>query len=276
MLEWKHLSLQRHQWPTSTQLQRNPSCSSLKMLLEITWDSNRITSGLKLKSMKKCPSCIHKADFLSGSPDAQVHLVDCIRNFITGYRVNDPSVKAIEWRLIAGIRCRCSWVRCCGFASFPFIENFETWSVWIPSLLEEAENEECTCWFVWMLLMHQLWRGALVYATQIIADSFADGNLPWIRLPKSMHRLNRIFWKLRLKLTSNVIKHIWNTGTRWMKDGLTNRLLDILSGIGLSDNAKWSDVLKCMMADECNHQMSINHLCGHENWRPESLRQITG
>lgn len=179
-------------------------------------------------------------------------------NFLTGYRAKDPSVKAIEWRLItlesvAGV----PGFVAAGLRHFRSLRTLSRDHGWIPSLLEEAENERMHLLVCLNAFNASLITRALVYAAQIIMTPLLMGI--YLVRPKSMHRLVGYLEETAVKTYINVIKHIETPGTR-LNEGWANKPAPRIA-IGywkLSENAKWSDVLKCMMADECNHR-DVNH-----------------
>lgn len=179
-------------------------------------------------------------------------------NFITGYRANNPSVKAIEWRLItlesvAGV----PGFVAAGLRHFRSLRTLRRDHGWIPSLLEEAENERMHLLVCLNAFNAHMLTRALVYAAQIIMTPILMGI--YLVRPKSMHRLVGYLEETAVKTYINVIKHVETPGTR-LHDGWIDKPAPRIA-IGywkLSENAKWSDVLKCMMADECNHR-DVNH-----------------
>ena len=179
-------------------------------------------------------------------------------NFITGYREKDPSVKAIEWRLItlesvAGV----PGFVAAGLRHFRSLRTLKRDHGWIPSLLEEAENERMHLLVCLNAFNASVATRALVYAAQIIMIPLLMGI--YLIRPKSMHRLVGYLEETAVKTYINVIKHMETPGTR-LNEGWEGKSAPRIA-IGywkLSENAKWSDVLKCMMADECNHR-DVNH-----------------
>lgn len=179
-------------------------------------------------------------------------------NFITGYRAKDPSVKAIEWRLItlesvAGV----PGFVAAGLRHFRSLRTLRRDHGWIPSLLEEAENERMHLLVCLNAFNASVATRALVYAAQIIMTPLLMGI--YLIRPKSMHRLVGYLEETAVKTYINVIKHVETPGTQLNEGWASKPAPRIAIGYWkLSDNAKWSDVLKCMMADECNHR-DVNH-----------------
>ena len=179
-------------------------------------------------------------------------------NFITGYRENNPSVKAIEWRLItlesvAGV----PGFVAAGLRHFRSLRTLRRDHGWIPSLLEEAENERMHLLVCLNSFNASTMTRALVYAAQIIMIPLLMGI--YLVRPKSMHRLVGYLEETAVKTYINVINHVNTPGTHLNKEWGEKLAPRIAIGYWkLSEDAKWSDVLKCMMADECNHR-DVNH-----------------
>eukprot|EP01038_Epipyxis_sp_PR26KG_P015504 gene15504-20924_t len=179
-------------------------------------------------------------------------------NFVTGYKKENPSEKAIEWRLIllesiAGVP---------GFVAaairhFRSLRTLKRDHGWIATLLEEAENER-----MHLLLCLNMFEANLLTRTVVIAAQYVMAPLllsVYLIHPKSMHRFVGYLEETACSTYVNVIKHVETPGTdlhtQWA------HLAAPPSAIGyykLNDDAKWVDTLKCMMADEANHR-DVNH-----------------
>jgi Alternative oxidase len=137
-------------------------------------------------------------------------------NFMTGYRAVDPTVKSIEWRLIvlesiAGVP---------GFvaAAFRHFRSLRTLSRdygWIPTLLEEAENER-------MHLLICLNMFEANFATRLLvvtAQTVMAPLLAFIYLikPAAMHRFVGYLEETACKTYLNIIDHIEKDGTQLNK-----------------------------------------------------------
>jgi hypothetical protein len=179
-------------------------------------------------------------------------------NVLTGYKANNPSVKAIEWRLItlesvAGV----PGFVAAGLRHFRSLRTLQRDHGWIPSLLEEAENERMHLLVCLNAFNASIPTRILVYAAQIIMVPLLMGI--YLVRPKSMHRLVGYLEETAVKTYINVIKHIDTPGTNLYQEWSKKSAPRIAVGYWkLSKDAKWSDVLKCMMADECNHR-DVNH-----------------
>ena len=179
-------------------------------------------------------------------------------NFLTGYRANNPTVNAIEWRLItlesvAGV----PGFVAAGLRHFRSLRTLQRDYGWIPSLLEEAENERMHLLVCLNAFNASVPTRILVYAAQIVMTPLLMGI--YLVRPKSMHRLVGYLEETAVKTYINVIKHVDTPGTH-LHNGWADKAAPkiAINYWKLSNDAKWSDVLKCMMADECNHR-DVNH-----------------
>ena len=74
-----------------------------------------------------------------------------------------------------------------------------------------------------------------------------------------MHRFVGYLRETAVKTYINIIKHVDTLGTH-LHNGLINKAAPkiTINYWEISNDDKWSDVLKCMMADECKHR-DVNH-----------------
>ena len=179
-------------------------------------------------------------------------------NFISGYNPINPSVKAIEWRLItlesvAGV----PGFVAAGFRHFSSLRSLRRDYGWIPTLLEEAENER-------MHLMCCLSQFNASFITRSFVIALQGVMVPTLMLvylvhPKSMHRFVGYLEETACTTYVNIINHVDTPGTHLNK--AWGELAAPEIGIGywkLPKDAKWVDCLKCMMADETHHR-DVNH-----------------
>jgi len=179
-------------------------------------------------------------------------------NFITGYDEKNPSVKAIEWRLIvlesvAGV----PGFVAAGFRHFRSLRALQRDHGWIATLLEEAENERMhllLCLHTFKANMLTRW---MVVATQMIMTPFLMA--VYAIHPKAMHRFVGYLEETACHTYLNVIKNTETPGTKLYAAWNTTPAPEIAIGYyRLPSNAKWIDSLKCMMADESHHR-DVNH-----------------
>ena len=179
-------------------------------------------------------------------------------NFLTGYKQVNPTVKAIEWRLIvlesvAGVP---------GFLAAA-VRHFQSLRLlkrdhgWIATLLEEAENERMhliTC--LKMFEASFVTRFLVVSAQMIMTPTLLA---MYLVHPKSMHRFVGYLEETACHTYVNIIKHIETPGTHLNKEWKDLKAPEIaISYWKLPNDALWVDVLGCMMADETHHR-DVNH-----------------
>eukprot|EP01035_Chromulina_nebulosa_P020592 gene20592-26700_t len=179
-------------------------------------------------------------------------------NFVTGYRAVNPSVKAIEWRLIvlesiAGV----PGFVAAGFRHFHSLRTLSRDYGWIPTLLEEAENER-----MHLLICIKMAKAGYITRSIVIAAQLVMTPLlmsVYLIHPKSMHRFVGYLEETACHTYVNVIKHIETPGTLLHKGWAHLDAPPIAIGYyRLPSDAKWVDALKCMMADETHHR-DVNH-----------------
>ena len=179
-------------------------------------------------------------------------------NFLTGYKQINPTVKAIEWRLIvlesvAGVP---------GFLAAA-VRHFQSLRLlkrdhgWIATLLEEAENERMhliTC--LKMFDASFTTRFLVVSAQMIMTPTLLT---IYLIHPKSMHRFVGYLEETACHTYVNIIKHIETPGTHLSNEWKDLKAPEIaISYWKLPKDALWVDVLGCMMADETHHR-DVNH-----------------
>jgi hypothetical protein len=179
-------------------------------------------------------------------------------NFVTGYKAENPSVHAIEWRLIvlesvAGVP---------GFLAaavrhFRSLRSLERDHGWIATLLEEAENERMHLLICLNTFNANLPTRAMVIAAQML---MVPGLLiTYLIKPSAVHRFVGYLEETACKTYVNVIKHVEIPGTqlnaKWANMAAPAIAIKYYK---LPADAKWVDTLKCMMADEAHHR-DVNH-----------------
>jgi hypothetical protein len=179
-------------------------------------------------------------------------------NFMTGYTPVDPSVKAIEWRLIllesiAGV----PGFVAAGFRHFRSLRRLQRDHGWIATLLEEAENERMHLLLCLSTFKAGYVTRTLVVAAQYVMTPFLMG--VYLVQPKAMHRFVGYLEETACHTYVNTIRHIETPGTKLNKAWGTLPAPALAVGYyHLPKDALWVDTLKCMMADEANHR-DVNH-----------------
>ena len=168
-------------------------------------------------------------------------------NFITGYNAENPSVKAIEWRLIvlesfAGV----PGFVAAGFRHFRSLRALKRDHGWIATLLEEAENERMHL----LLCLHTFKANpltrAMVIAVQMVMTPFLMGL--YLVHPRSVHRLVGYLEETAVHTYQNVINQTGTPGTNLYEGWSKTPAPEIAIGYyKLSKDAMWVDALKCMV-----------------------------
>jgi ubiquinol oxidase len=137
-------------------------------------------------------------------------------NFMTGYRAVDPPVKAIEWRLIvlesiAGV----PGFIAAAFRHFRSLRTLNRDYGWIPTLLEEAENER-------MHLLICLDTFKATFATRLLVVAAQTVMAPLLATiyffkPSAMHRFVGYLEETACKTYLNIIDHLEKEGTELNK-----------------------------------------------------------
>jgi hypothetical protein len=179
-------------------------------------------------------------------------------NFITGYKPENPTVKAIEWRLIvlesvAGV----PGFVAAGFRHFRSLRQLQRDHGWIATLLEEAENER-----MHLLVCLQMFKASyltrfLVLSGQVIMTPVLMSM--YFLNPKSLHRFVGYLEETACTTYVNVIQKIDTPGTHLHEGWSKLRAPPLALGYWkLQEEATWKDVLGCIMADETHHR-DVNH-----------------
>jgi len=169
-------------------------------------------------------------------------------NFITGYSANDPSVKAMEWRLIvlesiAGV----PGFVAAGFRHFQSLRSLKRDYGWIPTLLEEAENERMHLLVCLKMFKANFITRCLVVSAQMLMTPFLM--LVYVVHPKAMHRFVGYLEETACHTYVNVIKHIETPGTKLNREWKDLAAPPIAIGYWrLPSDAKWVDTLKCIVS----------------------------
>lgn len=179
-------------------------------------------------------------------------------NMITGYNEEDPSVDAIKWRLIvlesvAGV----PGFVAAGYRHFRSLRNLESDHGWISTLLEEAENERMHLQITLKMAEASIITRTMVLAAQCMMTPFLMA--VYAVHPKSMHRFVGYLEETACHTYVNVITKLNTEGTLLYKGWNSTPAPVIgISYYRLPDDARWSDVLSCMCADETHHR-DVNH-----------------
>jgi len=179
-------------------------------------------------------------------------------NFITSYDHRDPSVKSIEWRLIAleSLAGVPGFVAA-GFRHFRSLRTLNRDYGWIPTLLEEAENERMHL----MVCIHTFQATPLTRSLVLFLQAFMTPVLMGMYLvhPKSFHRFVGYLEETACDTYLNVIHNVETPGTLLYKGWAEKVAPEMAIGYWrLDKDALWVDTLKCMMADETHHR-DVNH-----------------
>jgi len=168
-------------------------------------------------------------------------------NFVTGYKADNPTVKAIEWRLIilesiAGV----PGFVAAGFRHFRSLRTLQRDHGWIATLLEEAENERMhllVC--LKMFNANYMTRFLVVSAQTLLTPTLMA---VYLVHPKSMHRFVGYLEETACHTYVNIIENIQNPGTNLNKEWASLPAPDIAKGYWkLDKDAKWVDALMCMV-----------------------------
>mmetsp|Transcript_3554 Transcript_3554/g.5861 ORF Transcript_3554/g.5861 Transcript_3554/m.5861 type:complete len:333 (+) Transcript_3554:49-1047(+) len=171
-------------------------------------------------------------------------------NFMTGYTNDDPSVKAMEWRLIllesiAGV----PGFVAAGFRHLRSLRKLERDHGWIATLLEEAENERMHL----LLCLHTFEATYLTRTMVVAAQCVMTPFLMAVYMvhPKSMHRFVGYLEETACHTYVNTIKHIETPGTK-LHAGWAHLPAPAMA-IGYYYVGRFSEVY-----DEANHR-DVNH-----------------
>lgn len=179
-------------------------------------------------------------------------------NFVTGYKAENPTVSAIEWRLIvlesvAGV----PGFVAAGFRHFRSLRTLERDHGWIATLLEEAENERMHLLVCLKMFDAGLATRTLVVTAQMVLTPLLMG--VYIVHPKSMHRFVGYLEETACHTYVSIIEHLETPGTNLNEAWKDVKAPEIAIGYWkLERDAMFTDVLKCMCADETHHR-DVNH-----------------
>ena len=168
-------------------------------------------------------------------------------NFITGYDAANPSVRSMEWRLIvleslAGV----PGFVAAGFRHFKSLRSLSRDYGWIPTLLEEAENERMHLLVCLTMFKASPLTRILVLATQVTMTPLLMSM--YIYDPKSLHRFVGYLEETACHTYVNVIKKVETPGTHLHEGWGPLPAPDMAIGYWrLPQEAKWVDTLKCMV-----------------------------
>lgn len=169
-------------------------------------------------------------------------------NLLTGYRHDNPTVKSIIWRLIvlesiAGV----PGFVAAGFRHFRGLSWMFRDHGWIPTLLEEAENER----------MHLILVLENFHASRLTRFLVLCGQgvmIPAMMLtclvhPRSVHRFVGYLEETAIHSYINIIKHIETPGTLLYREWANEPAPEIgIKYYRLEQDAKWVDCLKCLVS----------------------------
>jgi hypothetical protein len=172
-------------------------------------------------------------------------------NFVTGYSPDNPSVKAIEWRLlvlesVAGV----PGFVAAGFRHFRSLRTLQRDHGWIATLLEEAENERMhllVC--LKMFKASGLTRMMVVGAQMLLTPALM---LVYMIHPKSLHRFVGYLEETAVTTYICIIEHVETPGTHLHAAWSELPAPPIAVGYWkLGQGAKWVDCLKNMVICIC-------------------------
>lgn len=133
-------------------------------------------------------------------------------NFVTGYKHINPSVQAIEWRLIvlesvAGV----PGFVAAGFRHFHSLRTLQRDHGWIATLLEEAENER-----MHLLLCLNTFEAGMITRIIVIAAQMVMVPLlmaTYTISPKVVHRFVGYLEETACTTYVNIVDHVETPGT---------------------------------------------------------------
>jgi hypothetical protein len=132
-----------------------------------------------------------------------------------------------------------------------------TFTGWIHTLLEEAENER-----MHLLVCLTMFKAGPITRLMVVGAQFALSPflfLTYMIYPKAVHRFVGYLEQTACTTYKNVIDHIETPGTRLHEAWSDLPAPEMAKGYWkLSDDAKWVDTLKCIYADESHHR-DVNH-----------------
>lgn len=179
-------------------------------------------------------------------------------NLLSGYTPVDPSAEAIKWRLIllesiAGV----PGFVAAGFRHFRSLRTMKRDYGWIPTLLEEAENERMHLIICLDTFEASFMARALVIGAQFVMVPLLMG--VYLVHPRSMHRFVGYLEETACHTYVNIIRHIETPGTKLHTAWADLPAPDMAVGYyHLPKGSKWVESLRCMMADESHHR-DVNH-----------------
>jgi hypothetical protein len=168
-------------------------------------------------------------------------------NFMTGYDHKNPSVQAIEWRLIllesiAGV----PGFVAAGVRHFRSLRQLKRDHGWIATLLEEAENERMHL----LLCLHTFKASPLTGYVVVAAQMVMAPLLMAVYLvnPKAMHRFVGYLEETACHTYVNIIHNVETEGTKLHAAWANTPAPEMAVGYyKLHKDAKWVDSLKCMV-----------------------------
>eukprot|EP01039_Chlorochromonas_danica_P000384 gene384-417_t len=179
-------------------------------------------------------------------------------NFVTGYKTENTSVKAMEWRLIvlesfAGV----PGFVAAGFRHFRSLRGLKRDHGWIATLLEEAENERMHLLVCLKMFQATPLTRFLVMSAQICMTPFVM--MLYIVHPPALHRFVGYLEETACFTYANVIGQVEDPKTElhraWAKLPAPDAAVNYWR---LPPDASFLDTLKCMFADESHHR-DVNH-----------------
>jgi hypothetical protein len=179
-------------------------------------------------------------------------------NFMTRYSKKDPSPASCEYRLlilesIAGVPGMVAG----SVRHFQSLRHMRRDHGWIHTLLEEAENERMHLLICMKMFEPSLPVRCAVICAQVVLLPFLT--MLYMVRPKALHRFVGYLEETAVETYTGILLKMDTEGSQ------LNKAWGVLPApnIGkqyykLSDDAMWSDVLRCIAADETNHR-DVNH-----------------
>lgn len=179
-------------------------------------------------------------------------------NTISLYNQNDPSGKAVKFRLIflesiAGVPGMVG----AAARHFKSLRNLDRDYGWIHTLLEEAENERMHL----LTVMTMFEAGPLARICVVSAQAVLAPLLTVVAFinPKYIHRFVGYLEETAVHTYSHIIEKMETPGSRLQQEWGHLMAPDIAKTYWrMADDATWLDVIKQIMADEANHR-DVNH-----------------
>ena len=218
------------------------------------WTDGELADRMKTGTQKHVP--VEVSDYITR---AIMRTLYHSFNLITGYKHENPSAGAIEWRLIvlesfAGV----PGFMGAAFRHFHSLRSLEHDHGMIFTLLEEAENER-----MHLLTCLEMFKATRVTRALVVTAQFSMTPfliMLYLIKPKAVHRFVGYLEETAVETYCNVVKHVEQPGTDLNKAWAHLKAPDIAVDYWQLPKGQrmWVDALKRMLADEAHHR-DVNH-----------------